>query len=312
MVIVSKIKNIKLPHELIYLSFFFILKSFAIHFYVFYDTETRYNLQEINANLNGLIIEFIRNLNYLDYIIPLILKNLFKNKEKDYSIYYLDYKEFLKEVKHLFTEIYINNASENLNTKFINMKDSNKQNSYQEFNEDLILKSNNSKCFSDTRSVINDMIADIVVCIRDFDLINKENKSDEDENNNKTIEHIIALFYDNFLQYAKEKNKVILCQEEYQKELDGFKYISQLYLELQIFNSILSDFTSSEKIRKKTAMVQELLLTYLIIIKKVDNPNRKISENLIYTNDDLQRKNNLIKEYNDNYSSLFKYFINNH
>jgi hypothetical protein len=59
-------------------------------------------------------------------------------------------------------------------------------------------------------------------------------------------------------------------------------------------------------------MIQELLLTYLIIIKKVDNPNRKISENLIYTNDDLQRKNNLIKEYNDNYSSLFKYFINNH
>ena len=312
MVIVSKIKNIKLPHELIYLSFFFILKSFAIHFYVFYDTETRYNLQEINVNLNGLIIEFIRNLNYLDYIIPLILKNLFKNKEKDYSIYYLDYKEFLKEVKHLFTEIYINNASENLNTKFINMKDSNKQNSYQEFNEDLILKSNNSKCFSDTRSVINDMIADIVVCIRDFDLINKENKSDEDENNNKTIEHIIALFYDNFLQYAKEKNKVILCQEEYQKELDGFKYISQLYLELQIFNSILSDFTSSEKIRKKTAMVQELLLTYLIIIKKIDNPNRKISEKLIYSDEDLQRKNNLIKEFNTNYSSLFKYFINNH
>jgi hypothetical protein len=156
------------------------------------------------------------------------------------------------------------------------------------------------------------MIADIVVCIRDFDLINKENKSDEDENNNKTIEHIIALFYDNFLQYAKEKNKVILCQEEYQKELDGFKYISQLYLELQIFNSILSDFTSSEKIRKKTAMVQELLLTYLIIIKKVDNPNRTISEQLIYSNDDLKRKNDLIKEYNNNYSSLFKYFINNH
>ena len=312
MVIVSKIKNIKLPHELIYLSFFFILKSFAIHFYVFYDTETRYNLQEINVNLNGLIIEFIRNLNYLDYIIPLILRNLFKNKEKDYSIYYLDYKEFLKEVKHLFTEIYINNASENLNTKFINMNDSNKQNSYQEFNEDLILKSNNSKCFSDTRSVINDMIADIVVCIRDFDLINKENKSDEDENNNKTIEHIIGLFYDNFLQYAKEKNKIILCQEEYQKELDGFKYISQLYLELQIFNSILSDFTSSEKIRKKTAMVQELLLTYLIIIKKIDNPNRKISEKLIYSDEDLQRKNNLINEFNTNYSSLFKYFINNH
>ena len=59
-------------------------------------------------------------------------------------------------------------------------------------------------------------------------------------------------------------------------------------------------------------MIKELLLTYLIIIKKVENPNRTISENLIYSDDDLKRKNDLIKEYNNNYSSLFKYFINNH
>ena len=318
MTIVNKVKNIKLPHELIYLSFFFILKSFAIHFYVFYDTETRYNLQEINVNLNGLIIEFIRNLNYLNYIIPLVLKNLFKNKEKDYSIYYLDYKEFLSEIKKIFIETYINNASENLNRKFINMNvDSNKENAYQDYNNDLILKSNSHDCFSDTRSVLTDIIADIVVCVRDFDLINKENKNDNQEINNENysnevIQHIIGLFYDSFLTFAKERNKIILCQEENQKDYDGFKYISQLYLEIQIFNSILSDFTSTEKLKKKFNMIQELLLTYLIIIKKVDNPNRKISENLIYTNDDLQRKNNLIKEYNDNYSSLFKYFINNH
>jgi hypothetical protein len=318
MTIVNKVKNIKLPHELIYLSFFFILKSFAIHFYVFYDTETRYNLQEINVNLNGLIIEFIRNLNYLNYIIPLVLKNLFKNKEKDYSIYFLDYKEFLSQIKKIFIEIYINNASENLNKKFINMNDdSNKENVYQDYNNDLILKSNSHDCFSDTRSVLTDIIADIVVCVRDFDLINKENKNDNQEINNENysnevIQHIIGLFYDSFLTFAKERNKIILCQEENQKDYDGFKYISQLYLEIQIFNSILSDFTSTEKLKKKFNMIQELLLTYLIIIKKVDNPNRKISENLIYTNDDLQRKNNLIKEYNDNYSSLFKYFINNH
>ena len=318
MTIVNKVKNIKLPHELIYLSFFFILKSFSIHFYVFYDTETRYNLQDINVNLNGLIIEFIRNLNYLNYIIPLVLKNLFKNKEKDYTVYYLDYREFLSQIKKIFIEIYINNASENLKRKFINMNDdSNKENVYQEYNNDLILKSNNQKCFSDTRSVLTDMIADIVVCVRDFDLINKENKNDNQEINNdnysnEIIQHIIGLFYDNFLSFAKEKNKIILCQEENQKDYDGFKYMSQLYLEIQIFNSILSDFTSVEKLQKKFQMIKELLLTYLIIIKKVENPNRTISENLIYSDDDLKRKNDLIKEYNNNYSSLFKYFINNH
>ena len=59
-------------------------------------------------------------------------------------------------------------------------------------------------------------------------------------------------------------------------------------------------------------MVKELLLTYLNKNKKIDNPNRKISEKLIYSDEDLQRKNNSIKEFNSNYSSLFKYFINNH
>ena len=85
--IVLKINNINLEYELIYDSFFFILKCFVFRFLVFYRTEKRYS-QGDAISLNCLLIETYRNLNYIGFseskkgnlviLYAIYIKNYFK------------------------------------------------------------------------------------------------------------------------------------------------------------------------------------------------------------------------------------------
>ena len=99
---------------------FFILKCFVLRFLIFYNTEKKYNNKNTDINLNCLIVETIRNLNYIEFILKYVLKSLFRNKENDYSELLLDFYEYLTNMKKIFLDEYIFNASSNLLNVYLN------------------------------------------------------------------------------------------------------------------------------------------------------------------------------------------------
>ena len=128
------------------------------------------------------------------------------------------------------------------------------------------------------------------------------------------IKQIIELFYDKVLKYAKENQKCLLClydEEEKQKLspnilcIEPFKYISQLYLEFDIFNQIMLNYSSL--LQEKENYVKETLIALLYKIKKISE-KEGIDENKVYSKENLQSKSNLVDAYSKNYSTLFKCF----
>ena len=311
--IVTKIKNCKLDYKIIYLTFFFILKCFVLRFLIFYNTEKKYNNKNTDINLNCLIVETIRNLNYIEFILKYILKNLFRNKENDYNELLLDFYEYLKNMKKIFLDEYIFNASTNLLNVYLNIQNNKENirfNFYEKYNELLISNSNNFECFNDSRSVLIDLIVNIENCVKDFDIIfteNFEEKAKTKYNSISLIQEIIELFYDNFLNYCREKIDILMCKNDENK--NGFKYVSQLLLELQIFSRILNDYTNIDKIKNKEKLVEEILLEILMSLKGKNLNDKKISENKIFNENEILKKEKLIEIYLNNYSSLFKFFI---
>jgi hypothetical protein len=92
------------------------------------------------------------------------------------------------------------------------------------------------------------------------------------------------------------------------KKKNGFKYVAQLLLELQIFNRILENY-SNEKIYNKEKLVEEILCEILLSLKGKNLNDKKISENKIFNENEILKKEKLIEIYLNNYSSLFKFFI---
>ena len=314
------IKKIRIPlsYQILYLSFFLVVKCFVAKFITYYQTEKKYSTEDIK--LNCLIVEALRNYNYIQFELLPILKYLFKNKEKDYQIYYQDLQSFINTVRSIFIDEYVSNAAENLLSTYINITtkvENTKYNFYEKYNTLLISNNKkNSGIFQDSRSVLIEMITLIANCIRDFDIINSENTAitNKEEENFKVIKQIIELFYDKVLKYAKENQKCLLClydEEEKQKLspnilcIEPFKYISQLYLEFDIFNQIMLNYSSL--LQEKENYVKETLITLLYKIKKISE-KEGIDENKVYTKTDLLSKWNLVDSYSKNYSTLFKCF----
>ena len=211
------IKKIRIPlsYQILYLSFFLVVKCFVAKFITYYQTEKKYSTEDIK--LNCLIVEALRNYNYIQFELLPILRYLFKNKEKDYQIYYQDLLSFINTVRSIFIDEYVSNAAENLLSTYINITtkvENTKYNFYEKYNTLLISNNKkNSGIFQDSRSVLIEMITLIANCIRDFDIINSENTAitNKEEENFKVIKQLIELFYDKVLKYAKENQKCLLC-----------------------------------------------------------------------------------------------------
>lgn len=321
--IVTKIK-VKLNHEIIYLTFFFVIKCFITRFYTFYQTEKKYSTEDIK--LNCLIVETLRNFNYIQYELSPVLKFIFKNKEKDYQTYYEDLVKFITNMRNIFIDEYVANAAQNLLTTYINLStkiENTKYNFYDKYNSLLIsnkTKNNKGTAFQDSRSVLIEIVANVANCLRDFDIINTENPNitNKDEESNKVIKNIIELFYDKILSYINDNEKLLLGQYENDeenkknsninlKDINPFKYLSQLYLEFDIFNHML--FNYSSLLTKKVNFVKENLLGLIYKTKNISD-KQNAEEKTVYSNDDIDLKNSLIEVYTKNYSSLFKCFIN--
>jgi hypothetical protein len=325
--IVTKINNISLEYDLIYDSFFFILKCFVFRFLIFYRIEKRYQADILN--LNCLVIESYRNVNYIQFILSTLLKRLFKNKEKDYINYQKDFNEFIKFCKNLYLKQYTVNSANNLLSIFINNSayiidsqnnnnnenNNNKNNNvmptnkfYEKYNEILVGKNNNS-CFTDLRSCFIDLLNGFSNCIRDLNTIFEEERSDNKSKKIiKTLQYIINFFYDRFILNSSPtsaNSRIFLGQEESQKNIDIFKFNAQLLLEMQLLTQILKKF-SSEQLREKANIVYSVILGYLGKIKGL--PQGNIRERDVFDENELQMKNNLINLFLPNYESFYKIF----
>ena len=329
--IVTKINNVYLEYDLIYDSFFFILKCFVFRFLVFYRTEKRYNQGNDVLNLNCLLIESYRNLNYIQYILNSLLKKLFRNKEKDYANYVKDFADFIKFNKNLYLRQYSINAANNLVFIFINnsafsLETQNKSNEhnnnnknnnnnnitkfkfYEKYNEILISKDNNN-IFTDFRSCFIDLLNGFNNCVRDLNVIFEEEKTDnKNKRLNKTFQYIIGLFYDRFTSNSIPScanSRIFYGQEESQKNIDIFKFNSQLLLEMQLLTQILKKF-GNEQLMEKSNIAISVILGYLGRIKRLGGNN--IKERDVFTDNEIKMKNSLINTFLPNYESFFNIF----
>ena len=317
--IVNKITNIYLEYELIYESFFFVFKCFIFRFLAFYRTEKR--LSNDVLSLNCLLIETYRNINYIHNITNTILKKLFKNKENDYSEYLKDFNEFIKFNKNLYLKQYSVNAANHLILLFINNNEFTlDQNShktefissnkfYEKFNEILIAKNNDINCFSDFRSCFIDLLNGFTNCVRDLYIIFQEENTNEnkDKKITKIIQFILTLFFDKFIQNSSFKSpnsKIFLGQSETQKNVDAFKYNSQLLMEFEVLVQILKKYLN-EKLVEKNNICKNIILGYLA---KIRGLNGNLSEKEIFTQEEIKIKNNLIKSFLPNYDTFYKIF----
>ena len=321
--IVTKINNIYLEYDLIYDSFFFIIKCFVLRFLVFYRTEK--NTNDV-LNLNCLLIETYRNINYIQTILDTLLKRLFRNKEKDYDKYVKDFSEFIKYNKTLYLKQYSVNASNYLLFLFVNNptfsiehSNKNKENNhkinynisknkfYEKYNETLIGKDNNY-IFTDIRSCFIDLLNGFSDCIRDLNIVIEEEKSDnKNKRINKTFQYIISLFYDKFTSNSIRNDRIFRGKEESQNNIDAFKYNSQLLLEMQLLTKILKKYINNEQMMEKVNIANNIILGYLGKIKTgVEGNNFK--ERDVFTDKQIEMKNHLINTFLPNYASFYKIF----
>jgi hypothetical protein len=318
--IINKINNIYLEYDLIYDTFFFLLKCFVFRFLLFYRTEKKLNQTGDILNLNCILIETYRNLNYIGFVLNIILKKIFKNKEKDYLNYLKDFNEFVKFNKNLYIKQYSVNASNNLLLIFINHSDfsldtnnkknynsNNKFKFHEKYNELLIQKSKDGY-FSDYRSCFIDLLNEISHCIRDLNLIFEEEKNEgQMKKIMKTIQYIICLFYDKFAINSAETNpnSKIFIQGGNQKNFDPIKYNAQLLLEMQLLAQMLKKY-ESDAIKEKANIAYSIILGYLGKLKNIGTGN--IKERDIFSDKELAIKNNLINSFLPKYSFFYKIF----
>jgi len=317
--IVNKITNIYLEYDLIYDSFFFLFKCFVFRFLVFYRTEKK-STNDI-LSLNCLIIETYRNLNYIQNIINTLLKKLFKNKEKDYLPYLKDFNEFIKFNKNLFLKQYSVNISNHLillfinNNAFILEQNKNKEDIisnnkfYEKFNDILIGKNNEINPFSDYRSVLIDLLNGFSSCLRDLDIIFQEENNNENKEKKimKLIQFILGLFFDKFIQNTSSSSpnaKIFLAQNENQKNVEAYKYNTQLLMEIELLSQILKKYLN-EKLVEKSNICKNIILGY---IAKIKGLRGNLSEKEILTKDEIKMKNYLINSFMPNYDSFYKIF----
>lgn len=349
--ILTKTKDVSLNHEIIYYSLFFLLKSFLLKFYDFYQTEV--NGPEDYKRFNCLIVEIMKNYNYLKLEIKTILKTIFKNKVKEYAIYLVDLENFMNCLKNVFIHQYVSNASKVLFNLFVPpinkaigmpIQLSNyTYNFYEKYNELLLFnqttfsKSNSRSIpfFTDIRSVFIDMILHLAESIKVFYQLEKEN-SDTDmtyaaptdkltkmKYGNLTTSHtiqnvygsslnerliliisdIIFDFFDNLYIYLSHSSETALAPDP-----ANFKLISQLYIEIELLDSILINFISSkENIEDKIRKVKMIIFDKLLTIKSKKEVN-SADESVVFTPEEIERKKKVIEEYSHKYSSYFKCF----
>lgn len=382
--ILIKTKDVMLDHQVIYDSLFYLLKSFLLKFFDFYKTEE--NGPEDYKRLNCLILEILKNYNYLKLEIKTILKNIFRNKSTEYGEKLEDLENFLNLLKGEFVNCYIKNAGKIMVDLFVGslQKDisgigtgptmvntciSFSSFSFYEKYNDLLLydfydinnisqnKGNNIPIFSDVRSCLIDIIINLAESIKVFYQLEQENLYTFSTKKNINIfeNEFNGRYNSNYSNYnSNQGNKETNCQilneklvkiiseiildffEALIKNLDSnpiFKIIpldnlnydfneklnscytnkllSQIYLEIELFQSILNTFLNyNNTIHDKIKNVRSFIFDRLLFIKKRKDAinSGNADESVIYSIEELERKKKVIEDYSFKYSAYFKCF----
>ena len=324
--ILTKTKDVYLSHEVIYDSLVLVLKSFMLKFHDFYHIEAE-GPEDFNR-LNCLIIEIVKNFNYLKLEIKTILKNLFKNKESEYEPKIENLYEFIERLKENFLDKYLKNSAKILinlftpwnfiNSNCKNYSGYNNYNSgfYEKYNELLLndcCKNANKEnysvsTFNDIRSCLIDMILNLSESIKIFFRLEEENSSPiktKKNNHDKlrsTINEIIYNFYEMLYDSIQAKSSNSILNEA----ASNIKLISQIFIEVEFFNSIVENFLNSAT-EELLINIKKILIKKMMKLKLLEESSNA-DESVVFSKEELERKNKILSQYANKYAAYFKCF----
>jgi hypothetical protein len=313
--IMMKTREINLNQDIIYSSLFYLLKCFSVKFYDFYNTEAR-DISNDYKRLNCLILEILKNYNFLKVEVKIIMKGLFKNKENDYQLYILDLELYTDELKTVFIKEYIKNEASNLLRLFTSSFSNNNQMPcfYEKYNDQLTSKETLT-IFNDVRSVLVDMVFLLADDIKELsnieggnseqrysimrakpDILNRT-QSTRTDNNDKIINivsDIICEFYNQLYDY-------IISSKDLKED---YKVLTQIYVEFDLFNKYLICFSQKENTKIRQKDIYNALLEILNKNKSVKSTY--LDESVIFSTEDVERKSKILEDYGNKYFSFLK------
>lgn len=315
----SKLLNSKINPLNIIINFFESSKFLIINIYNFYETESKITTNTIER-LNLLILEILKNINYMKTEIYIISRMLFKNKENDYIEYYAKFQAFCDEIKKLLIDKFlVKNISDNLfglmfsglfnilkfeNKSFMESFSSEidiKKNYYISQNEtyekisNIIILGNTNFLLQNYRSNLTSILFVISNIINEIIFV--EIKSIGSMENKSLIYNIINQSLKRFF---------ILSNLYIQSEKD--KFISNLLIS-QIFQLIVEFEILGNKFNIQSAKILEIQIEFEKIIESLNEVLKKIKDGkeskLILNDNDKISKLTLINNFEKKYSNYF-------
>jgi uncharacterized protein (DUF2164 family) len=311
-----KTRDLELDQDIIYSSLFYILKCFYVKFYNFYNTEAR-DISNDHKRLNCLILEILKNYNFLKVEVKTIMKGLFKNKENEYQMYIDDLELFTDELKTVFIREYIKNEGSNLLRLFTSWSRDNRFPCFYEKYNDQLVSKESLTIFNDIRSVVIDMVFLLAEDIKELTNIEgggsefryslMRTKTDitspkpvvRDANNDKIINiisDIVEEFYNQLYDYILGSNEL----------KEDSKILAQVYLEYDLFNKYLTNFSQKENTKIRQKDIYNALLEYLYKGKGSRQSVSYLDESAIFSNEEVERKTKLLEDYGNKYFAFLK------
>jgi uncharacterized protein (DUF2164 family) len=318
--IMMKTRDINLNQEIIYSSFFFILKCFYAKFYSFYTTEVN-DISNDPRRLNCLVLELLKNYNYLKVEVRSIMKGLFKNKENEYESFLIDLESFTDELKIVFIKEYVKNQGSNLLRIFSStFADGCRLASfYEKYNEQLYSKTGLT-IFNDVRSLVIDMVFLIAEDIKELssieggqseyryslmrkkpDVLNSAKTSTRFEGDSDKIYNIISDILEEF------NNRLYEYLLNSSAVKSDYHIIAQIYLEYDLFNKYLQNYLQKESTKIRQKDIYNTLLEMYVKNKNTSvKSSNYLDESAIFTGEEIERKTKLLEDYNNKYFAFLK------
>lgn len=297
-------------YDIVYLSFFAVLKCFYLRFVHFYKTE--FECTENYQLLNALILEILKNFVFLKNEILIIVKSLFKNMDSDLLYKINDLNQLGNNLQNLFSDQFIKNEAIILFNLFISTFDNSKSfvNFYEKY-DDLLVSveyQDANNLFMDIRSVVVEIIFHNANLIKEFYeldldfLDNKEYGNTKTEKIKSLINFSLFHFFNKVIDFVLENKNTWIKDRK-------IILIYQFYFEILFINLFLEDIINikpdtSFKYKSFLSIIIDVIIEYKIQNKIfLEAPSSK-DENSIFSKEELMRKKNILDEYKSKY---FKY-----
>ncbi len=301
-------------YDIVYLSFFSVLKCFYLKFVHFYKTE--YECTENYHILNALILEILKNYVFLKNEIMIIIKSLFRTIDNDLESKIIDLNNLGSNLQNLFSDQFIKNEAIIIFNLFISTFESQKNftNFYEKY-DSLLISSEYQQAnnfFSDIRSVVVEIIFHIGHIIKEFYeldinfLCDGEYGKNKNEKIKSLINHSLYFFFEKLNDYLLQNKESLLNENK-------LIVIYQIYFELLFLNMFLEEII---KLKDKTFSAYKNLvkiLLDLIVLYKVKysiylEAPQHIEESILFSKEDIAKKKKILANYSMKYSKYTNCF----